>query len=319
MSLTAAINIVPVDVASVDSFAKFVESGINTTTVAVEEREGKLGIVKSAPRGTVGQGQSNKRRKMRKFDVPHYPEFDAILASEIQGVRQFGSDNAMETVESVLAVKKADLANALERTINFGKWGAIQGVLYDIDGTVLYDWFDEFGVDRNEFTIDLSNANLNLRDELIKAKRLAEKELGGYTYTKFVAPLPAPVFDRFVAHNSISAMYDRWQDGAFLRADNRKGFMVADNIEIRSVDIVDIGNGMQIIPDDEGYLIPDANGLLKVNYSPADTIEAANTNGLPYYLAAEVMKFNKGVELAAETNFLAYNEKPRAIVRLLFI
>ena len=37
------------------------------------------------------------------FTVPHYPTYDQILASEIQGVRAFGSDNQMETVEAKLA------------------------------------------------------------------------------------------------------------------------------------------------------------------------------------------------------------------------
>lgn len=317
-SLTTAINLLPVEPTSVDLFANFTESGVNTLTVMVEEKDGRLGIVKSAPRGSVGRSISSKKRRARSFAVPHYPTYDAILASEVQGVRQFGSSDALETVESKLAEKRTDMLSDLNRTQNFGKWGAIQGVLYDEDGSVIYDWFDEFGVDRNEFSIDLSDATLNLRDEMIKGKRLLEKETAGYSYTKVKVPLPAAVFDRFVSHPSLKEAYDRWQDGAFLRADNRKGFMIADNIEIMSVDITDLGNGLTTIPDDEGYMIPDAAGLLKVNFAPADTLEAANTIGLPYYMASEPMPFGKGVELAAESNFLAYCEKPRAIVRILF-
>ncbi len=319
MSLTTAVNILPPKPTSVDAFAIFAESGINTTTAAVEEKDGKLGLVKSQPRGFIGRGQSSKPRRMRKFDVPHYPEFDAILASEVQGVRQFGSDSVMETVEGKLAEKRVDLVDRLNLTIDAGKWGAIQGVLYDADGSVLYDWFDEFGVDRNEFTIDLSDAGLDLRNAVIKMKRAAEKELGGYTFSKFTLALPAPVFDKFVAHPWNKDAYDRWLDGAQRRDDLRPGFPIADNVEVKSVDITDLGNGLKTIPDDEGYLIPDAAGLLKVNYSPADTLEAANTVGLPYYMASEPMPFGKGVELQAETNFLAYAEKPRAIVRVVFI
>ncbi|MBB4064045.1 major capsid protein [Gellertiella hungarica] len=317
-SLTAAINMVPPQPTSVDGFATFAESGVNTLTVTVEEKDGRIGIVKSAPRGSVGRGISSKQRRARAFTVPHYPTYDQILASEIQGVRAFGSDNQMETVEAKLAEKRGDMLADLNNTINMGKWGAIAGVLYDADGSVLYDWHSEFGVARNEISIDLTNPNLNLRDEMIKAKRQAEKELGGYTFSKFTVALPAGVFDAFVSHVSLKEAYDRWQDGAFLRADNRKGFMIADNIEIKSVDITDLGNGLTTIPDDEGYMIPDANGLLKVNYAPADTMEAANTIGLPYYAMSEPMPFGKGVELAAETNFIAYAEKPRAIVRILF-
>ncbi|MEF3134615.1 major capsid protein [Rhizobium sp. 268] len=318
MSLTAAINILPPRATTIEGFATFAESGITTTTVAVEEKDGKIGIVKSQPRGFIGRGQSSKKRRMRKFDVPHYPEFDAIMASEVQGVRAFGSENTMESVDAKLAEKRSDLVDLLNTTIDAGKWGAVQGVLYDADGSILFDWHDEFGVARNEFSIDLSDATLNLRDEVIKLKRAAEKELGGYTWSKFTLALPAAVFDKFVSHPSLKEAYDRWQDGAFLRADNRAGFMIADNVEVKSVDITDLGNGLTTIPNDEGFLIPNAGGLLKVNYSPADTLEAANTIGLPYYMGSELMPFGKGVDLIAETNFLAYCEKPRAIVRILF-
>lgn len=318
MSLTAAINILPPRATTVDGFATFVESGINTTTVSVEEKDGRIGIVKSQPRGYIGRGQSSKKRRLRKFDVPHYPEFDAIMASEVQGVRQFGSTDTMESVETVLATKRSDLIDLLNTTIDAGKWGAIQGVLYDGDGSVMLDWHDEFGVDRNEFTIDLSDASLDLRDIVIKMKRAAEKELGGYTWSKFTLSLPAPVFDQWVAHPFNKDAYDRWLDGAQRRDDLRAGFPIADNVELKSIDITDLGGGLKTVPDNEGYLIPNANGLLKVNYSPADTMEAANTIGLPYYMGSEPMPFGKGVDLIAETNFLAYCEKPRAIVRILF-
>ncbi|MGO7445131.1 major capsid protein [Rhizobium leguminosarum] len=319
LTLTTAINILPVEAVSADEIAKFAESGINTVTAMVEEKEGRIGIVKSAPRGSVGTGLSSKNRKVRTFAVPHFPTYDAILASEVQGVRQFGSTDVMETLASKLAEKQADMQAYLTRTQNFAKWGAIQGICYDEDGSVLFDWHDTFGVIRNEFTIDLDDANLNLVAELVKLKRQAEKELGGYSYSKFVLPLPAAVFDRFVTHVSVREAYNRWQDGAFLRADNRKGFILADNVEIRSMDVIDIGNGLTIIPEDCGFLVPDAAGLFKVNFAPADTVEAANTIGLPYYMASEPMKFGKGVDLAAESNHVAYNEKPRTVVRVHFI
>lgn len=319
ISLTAAINILPPRATSIDGFVSFTESGINTATVAIEEKDGKIGIVKSQPRGFIGRGQASKKPRIRKLDVPHYPEFDSILASEVQGVRKFGSENTMESVDSKLAEKRSDLVDLLNTTIDAGKWGAVQGILYDADGSIIYDFFDEFGVARNEITIDLSDATLNLRDVVIAIKRMAEKELGGYTFSKFDLALPAAVFDPFVSHVSLREAYDRQQDGAFHRDDLRKGFLIADNVYVKSVDITDLGNGMKTIPDDEGYLIPNANGLLKVNYAPADTLEAANTIGLPYYMASEPMPFGKGVELQAETNFLAYCEKPRAIVRVVFI
>ncbi len=323
-TLTSAINLIVPEPESLDTLFTFNERGIPTLTALVEYKDGKLGLVPTSERGTVGQAISSNKRRARPIYVPHYQEYDAIMVTEVQGVRQFGSETEFETIESKRNEKLNDMAVKLNRTLNYAKAGMIQGYLYDADGSVIYDWFEELGFARNEHSFDVTAPNVNIRDEAVKMKRKAEVKLGGYTYSKFIWLCPPEMFDLIVSHPSLKEAYDRWQDGAFLRADNRKGFTIADNVEIRSYDINatgaldNVGQPIRMFPADKSFFVPDTTSLFQVRFSPADTMEAANTVGLPYYAMSEPKPFNKGVDMTAESNFVVYNEKPDAIVEVTF-
>lgn len=127
--------------------------------------------------------------------------------------------------------------------------------------------------------------------------------------------LTPSVYDKATTHPSIKAAFDRWQDGAFLRADNRKGFMIADDIEVVSYHNSKVGD-VSFIEDGDSFLVPNASDLFHVRFAPADTLEAANTIGLPLYEMSEPMPFGRGVDLATESNAIYYTALPRAIVRI---
>jgi hypothetical protein len=323
-TLTSAINKVIPEPESLDNIFTFNEKGISTLSALIEYKEGKLGLVPTSERGTVGHAISSNPRKMRSIYVPHYQEYDAIMSTEVLGVRQFGSETEFETIESKRNEKLGEMASKLNRTLNYAKAGMLQGYLYDADGSVIYDWFEELGFARNTHTFDVTQPNVNIRDEAIKMKRKADIKLGGYSYSRYVWLMPPEMFDLVVSHPSLKEAYDRWQDGAFLRADNRKGFQIADNVTIQSYEINTTGafdsqgRPIRMFPEDKSFFVPDTTSLFQVRFAPADTMEAVNTVGLPFYAASEPKPFNKGVDLTAESNFVVYSEKPDAVVEVSF-
>ncbi|MCH4539471.1 major capsid protein [Ochrobactrum sp. A-1] len=290
--------------------------GVNTTSIIVEELEGRLAVIPSAPRGTIGKAQANPKRKARSFVIPHYPHYDMIKATEVQGVRAFGSSSEFETVEAKLAEKYASMRDNHDVTEEFAKAGAISGILRDYDGSVIYDWHQEFKVSRNTHDIDFTDVSINLRDELIAAKRKGEKAIGGtLLYSGWKLVCTPTIFSAITSHPSIVAAYERWQDGAFLRADNRKGFMIADDIEVVSYHNNTVGD-VEFIAEGESYLVPNSQNLFQSRFAPADTMEAANTIGLPLYMMSEPMPYGRGVDLATEQNAIYYAVLPKAIVRI---
>ena len=315
-SLTTAINAIPEKPHELGQWFKWNAQGVNTQAIVVEEKAGSLAIIPTSERGTVGRGVKSNARKLRSFVIPHYAHYDQILAASVQGVRQFGSEDQMETVVAKLAEKNAAMRADHEVTEEFAKAGAISGLLRDADGTTIYDWHIEFGVTRNAHDIDFEDATLDVRAELVKAKRKAEIAIGGTILVSgWKLVCSTAVFDAITQHPSVKAAYDRWQDGAALRADLRKGFVLGD-IEIVSYHNSKVGN-VEFIGSDESFLVPVASDLFQVRYAPADTMEAANTIGLPLYGMSEPLPFGRGVDLCTESNAIYYNPLPRAIVRIM--
>ncbi|CAN7331124.1 major capsid protein [Neorhizobium tomejilense] len=312
-TMTAYINHIDVEPPKFATLIEWEEKGINTVAAAVEEKNGRLRILQSSPRGSEAQAAGGTKRKVRHFEVPHFVEQDAVHASEVQGVRQFGSTDALETVEVKRNEKLEAMRKNHELTAEYGRAGAVRGVLYDADGEVLQDWHDPsgFNTPRTESVIDITDPTLDLRVALIQAKRKSEVHLGGYMVRGFKLMFSPEMFDAFIAHPSLKTMYERYLEGAMLRNDPRKGFKVTDNIEVFSYEPNTL-NGVEFIPNDTGFLVPDAPGLFKGRYAPADTLETANTIGLAFYaFTTDVTK--RAIKMESESNALFFCESPSAI------
>ena len=71
--------------------------------------------------------------------VPHIPHDSTILAAEVQNVRQFGSEDAMQGVQAVVNQRLQKMNANHEVTLEFLRMGALKGEILDGDGsTILY-------------------------------------------------------------------------------------------------------------------------------------------------------------------------------------
>lgn len=320
LSLTSAINRVPNAPQDLGRWFSWNAQGINTLTALIEERDGVIGLVASAPRGAAPTSVRREKRRAKALEVPHYPLYDSILATEVQGVRAFGSDSATETVAGKLADKQSQMRLDMETTWEFQRSGALNGRLLDADGSVIEDWYEFFGKAKTRHDIDLSSASTDVRAEIIKAKQKGERALGNLRPRKWKWIQGADFHMDFISHPSVKAAYDRWNDGAALREDLREaGFMIASDVEVISYHrgyIVTPEGEVRFIEPDASILVPDVDGLLQVRFAPADTMEAANTIGLPLYLSSEPMPFDRGVSLCAESNAIHYCTRIESIVHI---
>ncbi|MOA17817.1 hypothetical protein D3C78_1380860 [compost metagenome] len=74
---------------------------------------------------------------------------------------------------------------------------------------------------------------------------------------------------------------------------------------------------MTFIHDDQALLIPEGVPELYIScFAPADYMETANTQGLPYYSKLEPLPFNKGMAGEAQSNPLHLCTRPRAQILL---
>ncbi len=320
LQLTDAINKTPYIPGQVMRLGLFRESGVTTTSVMIEERDGVLYLVENKLRGAPANQNQTAKRKARSLAVPHLPVEDHISADEIQGVRAFGSESQLVAVQTVVNERLASMSNSLDATIEHLALGAIKGQILDSDGaTVIYDLFNEFGVAQAaEVDFDLDNASPAagaLRKKCTQVVRTIATNLGAATFSGVHCFCGAAFWDDLIAHPEVRATYLQQQEAAQLRNGvygERFSYGGIVFEEYRG----SVG-GVDFIHTDKCHLFPmGVNGLFRLYYAPADYMETVNTIGLPKYAKTSPdSRFNKFVDIEAQSNPLPLCTQPKALIK----
>ena len=314
-SLTKAINEQPYVPGRIGALGLFSEEGVNTTSVSVEKLGESLSLVAAGERGGVAPNVKGDKRTMVNFNTIHLPQRAKILADEIQGVRAFGSESELETIESVVAKRLGKMRRQLDATIEYQRIGAIKGQILDADGsTVLENLFTKFGLSQQTKAMVFATSTTKIRTKVLEAKRLMEDALGNAMYTGARAFCSPAFFDALTTHDMVEKFFINWQSNEVMRQDVRAGFLFAGVMWEEYSGAV---GGVDFIGSGDAYLVPEGvPDLFVTNYGPADYTEAANTIGLPYYAKQEALPMGKGIDLEAQSNPISICTRPRAIIKL---
>lgn len=315
VNLTKAINVSPHVPQRLAALGLFSEEGMTTTSAMIEQLGNTLSLVPAGTRGAPADALGGDKRKVIPFPSVHLPQRATVLADTIQNLRSFGSESELETVQTVVNKRLEKMRRNIDATIEFHRMGAIKGQVLDADGsTVLLNLYTAFGVSQQTHNMLLTTSTTVVREQVLKAKRKTENELGGSMYTGMRGFCSPGFFDSLVSHGSVADAYDRYQNGEMLRNDPRGGFFHGGVFweEYRG----SVG-GVDFITDGQAFLVPEGvPDMFVTHFAPADYVETVNTIGLPYYAKQEAMRMNKGVDMEAQSNPLCLNTRPRAVIKL---
>lgn len=318
--LTLAINDLPPTPGRIGQLGWFAESGISTTSVSIEREGMTLELVPTASRGAPGAISSRDRRTMIAFNTLHMPQSDSVMADSVQNLRAFGSETDVQTVQTLINQRLAKMRLKNDITIEWQRMGAIKGKVLDSDATTeLLDLFATFNVVQETMSFELDVDATKVKQLCTDLHRKIEDQLGGIPHSSVRVLCSPEFFDSLVTHPAVTKAYDLWQDGAFLREQQRAsggggGFWFADTYfeEYRGK----VGS-TRFIAAGEAYAVPEGvPDLFVTNYAPANYSETVNTNGLPYYAKQERMRMDKGVELEVQSNPLHICTRPGAVIKL---
>lgn len=323
INLTTALNDLKFVPNRIGQMGLFQPSGITTTTVAIEKKGNQLVLVPPTPRGGSGTTVAKDRRSMLEIRVPHFEINDAIMAEEVQGVRAFGEEQALETVQGKVADRGAMHSQSMEATSEYSRIGAVKGVVTYADGSTL-DLFSTFGVSQiAEIDFDLDNANPAegaLRKLCAGIVRTIGNELEGVPFTGVWAFCGDNFFDDLLAHKEVRETFKNWTQAEILRSGyvgpNKSswgmfefGGIVFENYrgKVGSTDYIDT-NKVHLFP----IGTPD---FFKTHWAPADYIETVNTVGRRLYGKIYEMPNGKGVHYDVQMNELNICTRPRALLK----
>lgn len=315
-SLSASINKLPVIPSKVGAMGIFEEKGVTTTSVVIDEYEGRLVLVPNASRDADPAPVKSGKRARRTFETLHLPITRPLLPSQLQGIASFGQEAATVPQATIINDHLQELKNSIESTREFQRVGALRGKLLDADGAVLFDLFSEFGVEQKKVTVALGTASTNVRKACLDAKRHAESKLGGVMVTGFRSFCGPDWFNAFTDHEKVKAAFAGYQEAQDrIGGDLRSGFTFG-GIEFIEYDVT--VSGQRFIPSNVAQVFPVGKGVFKMFNAPANYNETVNTVGLPFYSKGEERKMGKGWDVEAQANPLAMCLFPEALVELSF-
>jgi hypothetical protein len=295
----------------------FREYGINGLTMMIERTGSALKLVPTAPRGGTGQAVGRDKRKLIPVASVHLPQVGSVMADEVQGIRAFGSETEVQAVSTVVKNVLEKLKGNNDLTLEYHRVGALKGQVLDTDGSVILDMYSLFGMtQQTEFYNILTAASgADVKQSTKNVKRKIRNALGGRMFTGIEAIVSEDFFDKLTGNNDLKEAWKLWQAGQYARElQSEEGFVFADIKYTVYSGGTDAGD---FIPAGTGYAYPvGVPGLFETAYSPADTMETVNTNGLPYYAQQRVMDWNAGVEFRAQSNPINLCTLPECVVKL---
>jgi hypothetical protein len=311
VSLTDAILKAPYKPLRIGALNLFRERGITTTTVVVEEKDGRLSLIQTSPRGGPASTIGAKKRTARSFVVPHLERESMVMADEVQNIRAFGSENSQEAVQMLLDERLVDLRAMHEVTLEHMRCGAIKGTIIDADGSTLFNLFTEFGVSQQ--TVDINIGTDNVRNKAVAIQRLIEDDLGAEPITGYRAFCGDEFFDALITDTSVIAAL-QYQESALLRGDLRSGFEYGG---ITWENYRGTTSFSDIFPTATAYVVPLGTNIFTTYFAPADFIEAVNSLGLPIYSKIAMdEQLNRWAMIHSQSNPLALCLRPRGVVKV---
>jgi len=314
VELTASINRAQYKPRKLAELGLFEEAGIATTNVVVEREGQSLDLVPAKERGAPGEVVRADKREGVRFAATHLPTVATILADEVTNVRAYGSADEHQALDVVVNERLAKMARRLDTTNEWQRLGAIRGKIMDADGvTVLVDLHAAFGIIPQTLSFDLDSTATNVRMKCLDTIEMIEDALGEVLFDGVSVLCGQTFWRKLISHPSVEEAF-RYQESQRLRADGREDLFFGDITFTRYRG----GAGpTPFVPKAAAFALPrGVDGMFISRYAPADTVDAANTLGLPMYSSAEMLDHGKGVSLLAQSNPVHLNCRPEAVIEL---
>ena len=314
--LSQAINVLP------NMYSRYGDSGLfpfkaqSTNTVTIEMKDGVLALVQTTPWGGPAPKNKSGKRNIRSFNIPHMPFEDTVKASDVIGIRQFGSESNLETVATRVNDKMQEMKNKIDQTLEWRKMGALKGIVLDADGTtVIENYFTSFGVTQKVIDFQLDVTTTDVPAKVTELLRWMEDNLMGERMSTIQVDVSPEFYDAFTGHASVESIYSGWSE-----AQNRIGGDLRKGFTLRGVTFSEYRatvDGHRFIDAGDGYAYPLGTVETFANFgAPADFVETVNTLALPYYARQQNTDFNRGIDLHVQANQLPMLLRPALSVRV---
>jgi hypothetical protein len=146
VSLTEAVRKSQTIPGLIGSLKLFTPKPVRTRKVAVEVKGNTLNIIQTSNPGDPRTYRANNKATIVDLRTRRIDEASVITAEELQGIRAFGSETELKSLQTEVAERQQDIIDDLSATVERLRLSCINGVLLDADDTTIYDYYSTFGI-----------------------------------------------------------------------------------------------------------------------------------------------------------------------------
>lgn len=264
----------------------FTPKPVRSRTVAVETKGNSLNIVQTSEPGAPRTRRANNKPSIVDLRVRRIEESSTITAEQLQGIRAFGSETEMKSLQKEVAERQQDCIDDLSATVERLRLSCIDGILVDADDTVIYDYYDTFGfVKPAEIDFNWSGRTGCKKYVAANVIRPTVRALGNTSAPgmRIVALCGDDFFDDMQENGEYRARYLNNNDSSKLFEDTV--FQAVDAWGVTWVNYrgTDDGSTVAIGADKVKFFPTGVRGLFQEAFAPAPTFSTVNTMGQEWY------------------------------------
>jgi hypothetical protein len=283
------IDYIPDQLSRIDGL--FIPDPVRTTEIWIEERSTGAVVLPFSPRGAPPHQTGGDKRKARPFSTLRYGDASRITASELIGIRAFGSETELKTVQSEVARRQKKIIDNTKLTKEYHLFNCVAfAKVLDADGTVMYNWATEFSQSiPAEVDFDLDNATPAsgaVRKKCTAARRSIKKALKGVGEPTGIVGICGDAFwDDLTGNPEVEKTFLNWSAAQDLRGNTGHGkewstfrYGEIDFVNYRGTDDSSFG-----VNTDLCKFFPVGAGIFRWAMSPGERMEHVGTLGQEFY------------------------------------
>lgn len=312
-ALTASIDRLPFVPGRIGAMGLFSNEGVSTPAIIIEERDNELVLVPNTRRGAPAVTKPGEQRKLRTFACTHLPIKDYVHADDLYGMREFGSEDAQESLANRVNGKLTKMKQSLAVTLEWMRMGALKGTIVDGAGTTVYNLYTEFGIPApSAFDFLLGTGTTSIRGKCNDVIERISNAMNGTPFDHVHAFCGASFFKRMSDHADVKDML-KWAspqrnvDNVWARGSYEYGGIVFEPYRGQ------VG-GTPFVPPTGCVFFPVGSpGIFVTYFAPSTWIESVGTAGVPMYAKQIPTPDNSGIELLAQSNPLPLCVRPAVL------
>ena len=319
---TSAIISVPNQWGLINEMGIFTPEHVSQNVINVESINSTLGIVGDKFRGERNNVNRDDGRVLRAYAIPHFPLDDAIYPRDIQGKRAYGSE-AVESLDAVMTRKLTRIRKSHSATLEAARaWTLTTGTIYAPNGTIVGNYYTDFGVTRKEVDVKFGTVNSNLiAASEIGIAHLQDNIMTGDNISGLVVLCSPEFFGQLISHATVAEAF-KFYSSTQEPLRNRQGGATAlyRRFEYGSVTYIEYRGsyaGKRLIPAGDAYMIPTGTSDTFMSYfGPAEKFATINTAGEELYAWVYKGLTDQEITIETEANHLHMLRRPQAVVRM---